>query len=105
MRARASSAMPVPESGVGAFHAAFLIFRIRSDVVYPPDSGGAQSVMGRQELGRQEVPSGAALYARSRSEMAREAFSSGMTAFSRAAPCDYAAGTGDQSSEIGRAHV
>ena len=90
--------MPVSESGVGASHAAILVFRIRSDVVYPPDSGGAQSVMGRQELGRREVPPGAALYARSRSELAREAFSSGMTAFRRAAPGGYAAGTGDQSS-------
>ena len=83
----------VSESGVGASHAAILVSRIGSDLLYPPDGGGAGPVMGSQE-----VPSRAALYARSRAEMAREAFSSGMTAFRRAAPGGYAAGTGDQSS-------
>lgn len=77
-------AMPESGPGAGASHAAIPVSRIRTGFSRPPNRGGAEPVMGSQELGfqelgRQEISPGAALYARSGTEMAREAlFSAGM---------------------------
>lgn len=94
-------AMPESEPGAGACHAAILVSRIRAGFSGPPNRGGAEPVMGSQELGpqelgfkelgRQEISPGAALYARSRAEVAREALFSpgimGLAAADQAVSC------------------